>query len=108
MLADHVFGGTHERFFVHRVEIVVDITGQKRWTNSAAINPVAIGFGLGGMPRVKSAAYNLYGIHAYGRRQSVIERDDQVAFRYRRFQADGSDLSERVNSGVRAPRALGQ
>src|SRR5271157_1740617 len=60
MLADNVLGGTHERFFVQRVGIVIDVTGQKRRTDVITINPVAIGFGLGGMSRVEAVVYHLY------------------------------------------------
>ncbi len=44
MRADDVLGGADQRFFVHRVGIVIDVAGQKRRTNSTAIDSVAIGF----------------------------------------------------------------
>src|SRR5271157_5373326 len=74
MIADNVLGGTQERFFVHWVGIVIDVTGQKRRTNSAAIKPVAIGFSLGGMSRVKAVVYHLYRINPHRGRKNVIKR----------------------------------
>ncbi len=60
------------------------------------------------MPRVEVLIHRFDRIDAYGWRQNVIQRDDQVALRDGGFQLNGGDLAESMHSGIRASRALGQ
>ncbi len=46
VLADDVIGGAHQRFLIHGIGIVKNIARQKRRTNIAAIDAIAIGLAL--------------------------------------------------------------
>ncbi len=88
--------------------MVPHVAGQKRRTNGAAIDPVAVGFRAGGFAGVKLERHHTYFEHADGGGQNIIQGLHQILSRNRRFERAGGYLAEGVDTGVGAPRTLRQ
>lgn len=109
MGAEDVGGRLVELIYVEREGAGPDVRRQHRRADAVGgVNAVLVGFADGTVAGVKAGYGVLDGEDADARRKCVVEGSVEVGRGDRGFEREGGHLAESVDSGVGAPRALGQ
>src|ERR1035437_5882075 len=96
---------TNERFFIHGIGVMKDVSRQEWRAYVLAINAIAVGFRLGGMPRVEVVPNPLHQIDPHRRGEHVVQRDYQVSLWNGTLEPHRGDLGQCMDARIGAPRA---
>src|SRR5664280_803341 len=108
VFADDMLRRADDGFFVHGIGVMKNVSRQEWRAYVLAINAIAVGFRLGGMPRVEVVRDHLHAIHPHRSRKDIVQRHDQVSLWNRTLEPHRCDLGQRMDTGIGAPRALRQ
>src|ERR1019366_316289 len=108
VFADNMLRRANECFFVHGIGVMKNVSRQEWRAYVLAKNAIAVGFRLGGVPRVEVVPDHLHAVHPHRSRKHIVQCDDQVSLWNRTLELHRRDLGQRMYARISAPRALRQ